>query len=424
MHNDEQTSEAIGVIYPEDRLPLGQTAVAGFQHVVAMFGGTVLCPLLIGFDPNTTIFFSGIATLLFFVIVRGHVPSYLGSSFSFIAAIIAATGYSGAGPNPDISVALGGIIACGAVYAAIGFLVVVTGRGWIEALMPPVLTGAIVAVIGLNLAPVAVKDISGSQFDTLFGLFTVLMVALSAVFLPKFLSRLPILIGGGTAWIVYYLVCNLGHMGKAIDFTAVTDAAWFGLPHFTTPRFEPHAMMLLVPVAIVLVAENLGHVRAIGAMTGRNFDRYMGWAFAGDGIATMLAGAFGGTGVTTYAENMGVMAITKNFSSWTFVAAGLFAILFGLSPKFGAVISTLPGPVLGGLSLVVFGLIAATAGRIWVENRVDFTQPRNLIVVGTAVIIGAGDLTLKMGGFAFGGIALATFGAIALYHLLSIRAVK
>ncbi len=183
-------------------------------------------------------------------------------------------------------------------------------------------------------------------------------------------------------------------------------------------------MILMAPVAIVLVAENLGHVRAIGAMTGKSLDLHLGWAFTGDGIATMLAGAFGGTGVTTYAENMGVMAITKNFSSTTFVAAGLFAVAFGLSPKFGAAISTLPGPLIGGLSLVVFGLIAATAGRIWVENKVDFTQPRNLIVVGTAVIIGAGDLNLKIGSFSFGGIALGTFAAIGLYHLLSIKARK
>ncbi len=411
----------VKVIYPEDRLPLLQTLVAGFQHVMAMFGGTVLCPLLIGFDPGTTVFFSGVATLLFFVIVRGRVPSYLGSSFSFIAAIIAVTGYAGTGPNPDIPRALGGIVACGAVYAAIGLLVVATGRGWIERLMPPVLTGAIVAVIGLNLAPVAVHDLNGSAFDTLFGLFTVLIVALSAVFLPRFLARLPILIGGVTGFVAYYALCNLGDMGKPIDFAPVVRAAWFGLPHFTTPTFAPDAMMMVAPVAVVLIAENLGHVRAIGAMTGRNFDRYLGWAFAGDGIATMLAGGFGGTGVTTYAENMGVMAITKNFSSWTFVAAGLFAIAFGLSPKFGAVVSILPGPVLGGLSLVVFGLIAATAGRIWVENKVDFTEPRNLIVVGVAAVIGAGDLSLKINGFSFGGIALASFVAIALYHLLSIR---
>lgn len=374
-----------------------------------------------GFNPNIAIFFSGIATLIFYVAVRGRIPSYLGSSFAFIAAVIAATAYSGSGPNPNISGALGGIIAAGALYAVIGLIVVLAGYKWIERLMPPVLTGAIVAIIGLNLAPVAVHQISGSLFDTLFGLFTILLVALSAVYLRHFFARLPILIGGGLSYLVYFFLCNMGQTGKAIDFSGVANAAWFGLPHFMTPTFDPAAIILIAPVAIILVAENLGHVRAIGAMTGRDLDPYLGRAFMGDGIATIISGCFGGTGVTTYAENMGVMAITKNFSSFTFVAAAIFAICFGLSPKFGAAIQTIPLPVIGGLSFVVFGLITATAGRIWVENKVDFTNPRNLIVVGIAVVIGAGDLTLKFGNFALGGIAVATFGALILYHVLTFR---
>ncbi|ESQ89594.1 hypothetical protein ABAC460_12040 [Asticcacaulis sp. AC460] len=417
-------NEPTQIIYPEDRLPIGQNLVAGLQHVVAMFGGTVLCPLLIGFDPNTTIFFSGIATILFFFVVGGKVPSYLGSSFSFIAAIIAVTAYSGTGPNPNIPLALGGIIAAGAVYAVIGLIVMKTGHGWIERLMPPVLTGAIVATIGLNLAPVAVQQVGGSQFNILFGLLTVVLVALSAVFLPSFLARLPILIGGGIAYLLYFVACNLNKMENPIDFTKVNDAAWLGLPHFTTPVFEPNAMLLIAPVAIILVAENLGHVRAISAMTGRNMDPYLGRAFFGDGIATMFAGGFGGTGVTTYAENMGVMAITKNFSAITFVTAGIFAILLGLSPKFGALIQTIPTPLIGGLSFVVFGLITSTAGRIWVDNKVNFTDPKNLIVVGVAAVISAGNLSLKIGNFDFGAIALATFFAMALYHILNLKTAR
>lgn len=409
------------VIYPEDRLPVGQNLIAGLQHVVAMFGGTVLCPLLIGFDANTTIFFSGLATILFFFVVGGKIPSYLGSSFSFIAAIIAVTGYSGTGPNPNIGLALGGIIAAGAVYALIGLIVIWLGHKWIEKVMPPVLTGAIVATIGLNLAPVAVDQAKGSQFTVLFGLYTVLLVALSAVYLPRFLSRLPILIGGGVAYLTYYALCNLNAMGKPIDFTGVINAAWIGLPHFSTPVFNPNAMLLIAPVAIILVAENLGHVRAIAAMTGRDLDPQLGRAFLGDGIATMFAGALGGTGVTTYAENMGVMAITKNFSALTFVVAGIFAILLGLSPKFGALIQTIPLPLIGGLSFVVFGLITSTAGRIWVDNKVDFTDPKNLIVVGVAAVISAGNLSLDIGGFSLGGIALATFFALGLYHILNLR---
>ena len=222
-----------GIIYPEENLPPVANAIAGFQHVIAMFGSTVLGPLLMGFDPNVAIFFSGIATLLFFVMVRGKVPSYLGSSFAFIAAVIAATSYAGNGPNLNIPIALGGIIAAGVAYAAIGLMVMLIGYKWIDRLMPPVVTGTIVAIIGLNLAPVAVGDISKSEFNTTFGLLTIFLVALSAAYLPQqFLRRIPILIGGGIAYALYYYLCNLRGLGTAIDFSAVATAPWLGLPHF------------------------------------------------------------------------------------------------------------------------------------------------------------------------------------------------
>ena len=408
------------VIYPEDKMPFAKSAIAGFQHVIAMFGGTVLCPILMGFDPNIAILCSGLSTFLFFLIVGGRIPSYLGSSFSFIAVIIAVTGYSGSGPNPNIAIALGGIIATGAVYALIGLLVLWIGTRWIEVLMPPVLTGAIVAVIGLNLAPVAVHDMGTERFDIILGLTTVVLVAAASIYLPSFLARLPILIGGGTAYLLYVLLCNMGGFGKPIDFSAVADASWIGWPHFVAPVFSVSAAALIAPVAIILVAENLGHVRSIGIMMGRNLDPSLGRAFIGDGLATIFSGCVGGTGVTTYAENMGVMAITRNFSSRTFLFAAFFAVCFGLSPKFGALIQTIPGPVMGGLSLVVFGLITSAAGRIWVENKVDFTDPRTLITVGVAVMIAAGDLSLKFGDFVLSGIGLATLAALALYHGLGI----
>ncbi len=415
------TEKTSGVIAPDERLPWGQSVVASVQHVIAMFGATVLAPILMGFDPNVAIFFSGVATLIFFAVVGGRVPSYLGSSFGFIAVVIAATAYSGSGPNPNIPVALGGIIACGVLYAAIGLVVMAAGHQWIERLMPPVVTGAIVAVIGLNLAPIAVKGISASPFDSWMGLLTVLLVGLIAVKTGGFVRRLPILIGGALAYLAYALLANGVGLGKPIDFSGVAAAAWFGLPRFAAPVFEWNAISLIAPVAIILVAENLGHIKAIGVMTGRNLDPYIGRAFLGDGVATMLSGAGGGTGVTTYAENMGVMAVTKNYSTALFPIAAVIAILLGLSPKFGALILTIPGPVLGGLAFVVFGLIAATAGRIWVENNVDFASSRNLITVGVALVAGAGDLTLKFGGFTLGGIGTATFGAILLYHLLAER---
>jgi putative pyrimidine permease RutG len=407
------------VVAPDERLPAGATLALGVQHVVAMFGATVLAPLLMGFDPNVAILFSGIGTLIFFIAVGGRVPSYLGSSFSFIAVVIAATGYAGSGPNANLPVALGGIIAAGVAYAIIGLVVMRIGYAWIERLMPPVVTGAVVAVIGLNLAPIAVKGISGSALDTWIGIATVVMVGLVAVRGPGIARRLPILLGGIGGYLLYLVFANVLGLGKAIDFAPVAAAAWIGLPRFAAPVWDAGAMALIAPVAIVLVAENLGHVKAVAAMTGENLDRYLGRAFLGDGIATIVAGAGGGTGVTTYAENIGVMAVTKIYSTLVFVVAAVTAVVLGFCPKFGALIMTIPGPVLGGLAIVLFGLITATGGRIWVQNNVDFARARNLVTAAVALTVGAGDLALKLGGFTLGGIGTATFGAILLYQLFT-----
>jgi uracil-xanthine permease len=406
-------------VAPDERLPWPQTVIAGVQHVVAMFGSTVLAPIIMGFDPNISVLFSGIGTLIFFLAVGGRVPSYLGSSFSFIAVVIAASAYAGSGPNPNIAVALGGIIAAGAVYLLIGLVVVKAGYQWIEKLMPPVVTGGIVAAIGLNLAPIAVKGISASGFDRSVGIITIVAVGAAAVYAPGMLRRIPVLIGGFVGYVVYAVGSSALGLGTPIDFARLAAAPWFGAPQFTAPVFSLGAMALIAPVAVILVAENLGHIKAIGAMTGRNLDPYVGRAFIGDGIATIVSGFCGGTGVTTYAENMGVMAVTKIYSTMIFVVAAVIAILLGFSPKFGALILTIPGPVIGGLSIVIFGLITATAGRIWVENKVDFSETKNLITTAAAVIAGAGDLTLQIGGFTLGGIGTATFGAILLYALLN-----
>lgn len=410
-----------GTVMPDERLPTGQSFIAGLQHVVAMFGATALAPILMGFDPNVAIFFSGIATLLFFVITAGRLPSYLGSSFAFIGVVIAATGYAGTGPNANIGVALGGIIACGALYAAIGLLVQVVGTGWIERLLPPVVTGAVVAAIGLNLTSVAINMVSASAYAKWMALFTVLAVALVAVYGRGLAQRLPVLIGGLAAYLVYAATAS-AFGAPGVDFSRVGAAAWIGLPNFTAPVFDFGAMALIAPVALILVAENLGHIKGIAAMTGRNLDPLIGRAFMADGLATMISGSGGGTGVTTYAENMGVMAVTRVYSTLVFVAAGIIALALGFSPKFGAMIGTIPLAVLGGLAIVVFGLIAAAAGRIWVENKVDFSDAKNLLTVATALILGAGDLKLPIFGFELGGIGTATFGAIALYHLLDRRA--
>jgi uracil-xanthine permease len=412
------TEKTQGVIAPDERLPWGSTFALGVQHVVAMFGATVLAPLLMGFNPNVAILMSGIGTLIFFLIVGGRVPSYLGSSFAFIGVVIAATGYAGSGPNPNIGVALGGIIACGLLYTLIGFVVMATGTGWIERFMPPVVTGAVVAVIGLNLAPIAIKSVGATNFDAWMAVITILCVGGVAVYARGLMQKLLILVGLILAYLIYFVAANAMGLGKPIDFAGLAAAPWFGLPAFATPVFTGEAMLLIAPVAIILVAENLGHIKAVTAMTGKDMDRHMGRAFMGDGVATMVAGGVGGTGVTTYAENIGVMAATKVYSTLIFVVAALVAVVLGFSPKFGALIQTIPSAVLGGVSIVVFGLIAVAGARIWVVNKVDFSDNRNLIVAAVTLILGAGDFTLKFGGFALGGIGTATFGAILLYALL------
>ena len=423
MFNWQEKSPAVlasgGVIGPHERLPWPQTGAMGVQHVIAMFGSTVLAPILMGFDPNLAILMSGIGTLIFFVITGGKVPSYLGSSFAFIGVVIAATAYAGKGPNANIGLALGGIIACGAVYTLIGFVVQAVGTGWIERFMPPVVTGAVVAVIGLNLAGIPIKNMAASNFDSWMQALTFLSVGLVAVFTRGMVQRLLILVGLVLASVIYAVLTNGLGLGKPLDLSGVMNAAWVGMPQFAKPIFDANAMLLIVPVVIILVAENLGHIKAVTAMTGKNLDQYMGRAFIGDGIATMVSGAAGGTGVTTYAENIGVMAATKIYSTAVFFVAALIAVLLGFSPKFGAIIQAIPLPVMGGVSIVVFGLIAVAGAKIWVDNKVDFSQNKNLIVAAITLILGTGDFTLKFGQFALGGIGTATFGAIVLYALLN-----
>lgn len=410
-----------GAIAPDERLPWPHTAAMGVQHVIAMFGATVLAPILMGFDPNVAILMSGIGTLIFFLITGGQVPSYLGSSFAFIGVVIAATGYAGGGPNANIGLALGGIIACGLLYTLIGFVVQSVGTGWIEKLMPPVVTGSVVAVIGLNLAGVPVKNMAAGNFDAWMQLVTFVSVGLVAVFTKGMIQRLLILVGLIVASVIYAVLANGLGMGKPLDLSGVANAAWLGMPTLASPVFDANAMLLIAPVAIILVAENLGHIKAVTAMTGRNLDVYMGRAFIGDGVATMVSGASGGTGVTTYAENIGVMAATRIYSTAIFLVAALMAVLLGFSPKFGALIQAIPLPVMGGVSIVVFGLIAVAGARIWVDNKVNFGENKNLIVAAVTLILGTGDFTLKFGPFALGGIGTATFGAILLYALLNRR---
>ncbi|ANU66541.1 solute carrier family 23 protein [Turicimonas muris] len=410
-----------GVIAPDERLPLSQTIAMGLQHVVIMFGSTVLAPLLMGLNPNIAVLMSGIGTLVFFFIVGGQVPSYLGSSFAFIGVVIAATGYSGSGPNPNIGIAMSGVVACGVVYALIGLIVMKTGVKWIERLMPPVVTGAVVMVIGLNLAPVAVKGMGTTSFEHWYATAALLIIGFAAVYLRGFLQKLLMIVGILISYVVYWMLTNVLGFGKPIDFSAIQNAAWLGVPEFTAPVFDIDAIVLIVPVVVILVAENLGHIKAVNVMTHRNLDPYIGRAFFGDGIATILAGFAGGPGVTTYGENIGVMAATRVYSTLIFPVAACFAILLGFSPKFGAVIQSIPGPLLGAVSVVVFGFIAAAGARIWVESKVDLSTTRNLIVVAITLIVGTGDFSLTIVGFNLGGIGTATLAAIGLNLLFALK---
>ena len=410
-----------GVVLPEERLPAGQTIIVGLQHVFTMFGSTVVLPIFMGFDPNVAILFSGVGTLIFIVAAGGRIPSYLGASASFVPVVIAATAYAGSGANPNIGIALGGIIAAGMLYTLIGVAVVVAGRGWIEKLMPPVVAGAVIAVIGLNLAPIAVKVLSRDTFDAAIALITVATICVVAVFASEFWRRIPLLVGGTFAYLVHWVLANGLGLGTPIDFHRLGDAAWLGIPNFSTPAFDLNAMITISPVAIVLVVENLGHIKALGVLFGGNLDPYLGRAFIGNGIATVVAASGGGTGLTTYAENIGVMGLTKIYSTLVFVVAALVAMLLGFSPKFDALILTIPSSVIGGVSIFVFGVVVATGARVWVENNVDFTKASNLITVGVSLMVGVGNLTLNFGGFSVGGIGAATFGAIIIYQLFHVR---
>ena len=403
-------------------LPPAQSLVLGIQHAFAMFGATVLAPLLMGFNPNLAILMSGICTILFFCMTGGRVPSYLGSSFAFIGVVAAATGHiTGSGANPNLSVALGGIVACGVVYAIFGFIIMATGTRWIEKLMPPVVTGAVVMIIGLNLAPITVKSVAGNVFDMWMALVTVLCMGIIAVFAKGLLQRLLLLIGLLLAYLIYFMISNILGYGKPIDFAPIANATWFGIPSFSHPTFDINAMLIIAPVALILVAENLGHIKAVGAMTGENLTPHLGKAFVADGLTTTLSGSVGAPGMTTYGENIGVMAVTRVYSTIVFMIAGVFAVCLGLSPKFGAVISTIPTAILTGASIVVFGLITIAGAKIWIENKVDFSNNKNLVVAAVTIILGAGNFELMFGAFNLGGIGTATFAAILLDWFFSLK---
>ena len=403
LHGDGKSIKPGEVVGIGERLTWPRTIGFGLQHIAAMFGATFLVPIITGFSPTTTLFFSGVGTLLFILITQNKLPSYLGSSFAFLAPVAAAKTEGG------IPAALGGIVAAGVLLALVGFIAKSAGTKWIENFMPPIVTGTIVMVIGLNLAGAAKNDFVAGP---VLGLITLLSIGFISAFFKGFIGRISI-IGG---LIVGYVVAAL--MGD-VDFSGVNSAAWVGLPEFTTPTFSTSAIVLFLPVVLVLIAENIGHVKAVAAMTGKSLDDQVGNALIADGAATALAGLGGGSGTTTYAENIGVMAASRVYSTLAYIIAGVGAILLALSPKFGAVLAATPAGVKGGVTVALFGMIGVLGARIWIDAKVDFADPTNLYIAASALIIGISDLSWTSGKFAFSGIINATLMAVVGYQVFN-----
>lgn len=404
MHGDGRTVDPGAVVAPDERLSWPRTIGIGMQHVVAMFGATLLVPTLTGFPVNTTLLFSGLGTIIFLLLTRNKVPSYLGSSFAFIAPLTASQQHG-------MGAQLGGVLVTGLVLILVGVVVQWAGKRVIDAVMPPVVTGAIVALIGFNLAPTAVANVETQPWVAGVTLLTVVVVTVAT---RGILSRLSILIGVLVGWIFAAMTGGLGE--DALE--TIGEAPWIGLPQFHRPEFHLAAVLVTLPVLVVLIAENVGHVKAVSEMTGRDLDHLQGKALIGDGIATTLAGGFGGSGTTTYAENIGVMAATKVYSTAAYWVAAVFAMILAFILKFGAVIFTIPAGVLGGACLVLYGLIGMLGVRIWQDNKVDFTDPANLTVAAVALIVGIGNLTLDVGDVTLEGIALGSVGIIVVYPLM------
>lgn len=404
VHGDGKRIAPGAVVAPEERLSWGRTIGIGMQHVVAMFGATLLVPTLTGFPVNTTLLFSGLGTILFLLITRNRLPSYLGSSFAFIAPLSASQQYG-------IAAQAGSILVTGLVLAAVGVAVKIAGRRVLDAVMPPAVTGAIVALIGLNLAPNAAENFASQP---LVAAVTLLVILLATVAGRGMVSRLSILLGVVVGWVFAALTGNLGD-----DAVAAIDATpWVGLPEFHAPSFNVSAIAVALPVLVVLIAENVGHVKAVSEMTKRDLDDLAGDALIADGLASTLAGGFGGSGTTTYAENIGVMAATRVYSTAAYWVAAFTAILLAFVPKFGALIFTIPTGVLGGACIVLYGLIGMLGVRIWMDNKVNFNNPVNLTAAAVALIAGIGNLTLTVGGVSLEGIAWGSVGIIVAYPIM------
>ncbi|MDA4891868.1 NCS2 family nucleobase:cation symporter [Streptomyces sp. MS2A] len=413
LHGNGRTVEPGAVVRPEERLNWPATIAIGVQHVVAMFGATFLVPILTGFPVPTTLLFSGLGTILFLLVTRNKLPSYLGSSFAFIAPVTAATAANATGQSDGIGAALAGIVAVGVLLTIIGVVVHTVGVRWVDRFLPPVLAGTIVALIGFNLAGAAHNNFAQSPVTATF---TLAVTILFAVLFRGFLGRISIFLGVIAGYVF------AGIRGE-LDFEKVAAAPWVGLPTFHLPDFASpgtwSVMAMFLPVVLVLIAENVGHVRGVATMVeDPTINRQTGKALIADGLSTTVAGFFGGSGTTTYGENIGVMASTRVYSTAAYWVAGIAAILLSLSPKFGAVINSVPQGVLGGITTALYGLIGIIGVKIWVDNRVDFSRPVNQYTAAVGLIIAVGGFMIKDegSGFELGGIVIATLAAIVIYH--------
>ncbi|MGW2873838.1 uracil-xanthine permease family protein [Kitasatospora sp. NPDC001225] len=424
LHGDGRTPAPGAVVRPDERLSWPRTVGLGAQHVVAMFGASFVAPVLMGLDPNLAIMMSGVATVIFLLATKGRVPSYLGCSLSFVgvAAVIRAQG----GTSATVT---GAVFVVGVVLFLVGVAVQRFGARIIHATMPPIVTGAVVMLIGFNLAPVTASTYWPQ--DQWTALLVMLFTGLAVVCLRGFWSRVAIflglLFGYGISWLFdqvfgkIHSVDGGGHMTDhwRLDLSGVGKADWIGLPTFHGPSFQWSAILVALPVVIALVAENAGHVKAVGEMTGSNLDDKLGTAISADGVASMLSTAVGGPPNTTYSENIGVMAATRVYSTAAYWAAAGFALLFGLCPKFGAIVAAIPGGVLGGITVILYGMIGLLGAQIWTKSQVDLRNPLNLVPAAAGIIIGIGNVSLKFTDtFSISGIALGTLVVITGYHAL------
>lgn len=422
-------------VAPLQRLAWGKTIGLGAQHVVAMFGATFVFPIVMGLDPNLAIMFSGICTILFLLICSNRVPSYLGTSASFVAGVAAIR--ADGGDSADVT---GAIMVAGIVLALVGVLVHFGGSAIIHKVLPPAVTGAVVMLIGFNLAPV-VAGIYWPQ-DQWVALLTATFMVCAAVLFPGFWSRIAVFLALIFGYVISWLfdgifgqitsVLPTGPDAVAHDrvtWAGVDAADWIGFPSGQLadgvdavhgPSFSLTFILLVLPGVIALIAENTGHVKAVAEMTGDDLDPYMGRAIGADGLATAISSAFGGSPTTTYAENIGVMGATRVYSTAAYYVAAIVAILLGLCPKFGAIVSATPGGVLGGITVVLYGMIGLVGAKIWVENNVDFGDPVNLVGLAAGIIAGIGGVTLEItDDFQLGGIALGSIMVIVYFHMVN-----